>query len=132
MKNLRIYIDKSKHGIYEKLAKKGAENIDHYPFQTMKDVFMLAVCLGIKNKANPPLESRMDIFSSDVFDEKTDIPVLHSIAFRHSQSLQTLLNEKEVLDIVQDYANGGIDYIVEEIINNPGKPLNNLTALIIQ
>ncbi len=70
MKNLRVYIDKDKHDIYEKLVKRGSDNSDHFPFQTMKDLFMLAACLGAKNNSYEPLQSSKDIFNSDVFDEK--------------------------------------------------------------
>lgn len=131
MKNLRVYIDKDKHEIYEKLVKRGSENPDHYPFQTMKDLFMTAACLGVKHNAYEPINSARDIFNSDVFDERTDVPVMSAFAFEREQTLSVLLDERKVLDITQGYANGGISYVVEEIINNPGKPLNNLIALLI-
>lgn len=130
MKNLRVYIDKDKHEIYEKLVKRGSENPDHYPFQTMKDLFMLAACLGVKHNAYETLDVSRDIFNSDVFDEKTDIPVMFSLAFHKEQSLSVLTDTRKILDIAQCYANGGISYVVEEIINTPGKPLNNLVHLI--
>ena len=130
MKNLRVYIDKDVHDIYDKLVKRGTENPDHYPFQTMKDLFMLAACLGAKHNAFEPVNASRDIFNSDVFDEKTDIPVMSSLAFKKEQSLSILSDERKILDIIQGYANGGISYVVEEIINNPGKPLSNLISLI--
>lgn len=131
MKNLRVYIDKDKHDIYEKLVKRGSDNPDHYPFQTMKDLFMLAACLGVKNNSYEELQSSRDIFNSDVFDEKTDIPLMSAIAFNRDKSLATLTDSRKTLDIVQEYANSGIHFVVEQVINNPGKPLNNLIELII-
>ncbi|MEJ0106144.1 MAG: hypothetical protein WDO19_27895 [Bacteroidota bacterium] len=130
MKNLRVYIDKDKHDIYDKLVKRGTENPDHFPFQTMKDLFMLAACLGAKHNNYEPIASSKDIFNSDVFDEKTDIPVMSALAYQKEQTLSVLTDERKVLDIAQGYANGGISYVVEEVINNPGKPLNNLVSLI--
>lgn len=130
MKNLRVYIDKDKHDIYERLVKRGSDNPDHYPFQTMKDLFMLAACLGLKYSAYEPLQSSQEIFNSNVFDEKTDIPIMSALAFQKEQNLMALLDEKRILETVQAFANGGIGYVVEEIINNPGRPLNNLIALI--
>ena len=97
----------------------------------MKDLFILAMCLGVKNNAYDPLTSKDDIFNSDVFDEKTEIPVMQAVAFAKENSLEILLNERAVLDIAQGYANGGINYVIEEIIKNPGKPLNNLSTLIM-
>jgi len=131
MKNLRVYIDKDKHETYEKLVKRGSENPDHFPFQTMKDLFMLSACLGYKYDAYEEIGSSKDIFSSDVFDEKVDIPMIISLAFAKEKTLMNLLNGRKVLDVAQGYANGGIGYVVEEIINNPGKPLNNLVEMII-
>jgi len=131
MKNLRVYIDKEKHEIYEKLVKRGSENPDHYPFQTMKDLFMLSACLGYKYGAFEEIDSSKDIFNSDVFDEKVDIPMLISLAYAKEKNLMNLLDGRKVLDIAQGYANGGIGYVVEEIINNPGKPLNNLVEMIL-
>ncbi|AFL83595.1 hypothetical protein Belba_0952 [Belliella baltica DSM 15883] len=131
MKNLRIYIDKDKHETYEKLVKRGSENPDHYPFQTMKDLFMLAACMGQKYNAFEEITASKDIFSSDVFEEKVDVPVLIAIAFAKEKNLLNLLNNRKVLDIAQGYANGGIVYVVEEIVNNPGKPLDNLVEMVL-
>lgn len=130
MKNLRVYIDKDKHDIYERLVKRGSDNLDHFPFQTMKDLFMLAACLGAKNNSHEPLQSSKDIFSSDVFDEKTDIPMMSALAYQKEQNLSILTDGRKILDVVQGYANGGIHYVVQEVIKNPGKPLNNLISLI--
>jgi len=131
MKNLRVYIDKDKHETYEKLVKRGSENPDHFPFQTMKDLFMLSACLGYKYDAFEEIGSSKDIFSSDVFDEKVDIPIIISLAFAKDKDLMSLLDGRKVLDIAQGYANGGIGYVVEEVINNPGKPLNNLVEMVL-
>ncbi|MEQ8584076.1 MAG: hypothetical protein RIC30_15120 [Marinoscillum sp.] len=131
MKNLRVYIDKDKHETYEKLVKRGSENPDHFPFQTMKDLFMLSACLGFKHDAFEEIGSSKDIFSSDVFDEKVDIPMIISLAYAKDKNLMNLLDGRKVLDIAQGYANGGIGYVVEEVINNPGKPLNNLVEMIL-
>ena len=130
MKNLRIYIDQDKHEHYEKLVRKGGDNVDYYPFQTFKDVFMLAACLGAKYEASEPIAASRDIFNSDVFDEKVDVPIMMALAYQKENNLAALSNERRVLDIVQEYANGGIAYLVEEIVSKPGKPLNNLVELI--
>lgn len=132
MKNLKVYIDKEKHDTYEKLVKRGSENPDHYPFQTMKDLFMLSACLGYKHNAFEEIDSSKDIFSTDVFDEKVDIPMLVALAYGREKALIDLLDGRKVLDIAQGYANGGIGYVIEEVVNNPGKPLNNLVGLIIE
>lgn len=131
MKNLKVYIDKDKHPFYEKLVKRGSENPDHFPFQTMKDLFMIAACLGVKYDAYEPLKSSKDIFGSEVFDDKIDVPVMSVIAYKREKNISVLCDDRKVLETVQNYANGGIAYVVEDIINNPGTPLNNLIGLVV-
>lgn len=130
MKSLSVYIDKDKHDIYEKLVKRGVDNPDHYPFQTMKDLFMVAACLGAKEGAYEPISSSRDIFKADIFNDKIDVPVMAALAYHKTGDLSILLDDKEVLNIAQAFANGGITYVVEEVINNPGTPLNNFVNLI--
>ncbi|KAA0245641.1 MAG: hypothetical protein DYG83_00950 [Candidatus Brocadia sp. AMX2] len=132
MKNLKVYIDKDKHELYEQLVKRGSDNPDSYPFQTMKDLFMVAACLGARNNSFEEIKSSKDIFNSDVFDEKTDVPVLAALAFQREKILSILNDERKILEIAQGYANGGINLVKEQIINNPGKPLNNLVALLLE
>lgn len=130
MKSLRVYIDKDKHDIYERLVKRGGENPDQYPFQTMKDVFLFAACMGLKYNHSEELKSSQDIFNTDVFDARVDIPVLSALAFSKEKDIAILSDEKKILEIVQEYANGGISYVRLEILNNPGKPLNSYIELI--
>jgi dnd system-associated protein 4 len=130
MKNLRVYIDKGTHEIYEKLVKRGSENPDDFPFQTMKDLFMVAACLGAKETQYEEIDSAKDIFNADVFDENIDIPVLSSLAYLYEKKLVVLNDSKRILEIAQGYANGGIHLLKEQLLNNPGRPLNNLIEII--
>jgi dnd system-associated protein 4 len=132
MKNLRISIEKDKHEIYERLTKRGNENPDDYPFQTMKHLFMVAACLGAKRNAYKDVTSGRDIFGTDVFDEKVDLPVISALAFKHEKNLSVLNDDRKMLNIAEGYANGGITLIQQEIINSPGRPLDNLISLLIQ
>lgn len=132
MKNLRVYIDKDKHELYEQLVKRGSDNPDNHPFQTMKDLFMVAACLGARNNSFEEIKSSKDIFNSDVFDEKTDVPILASLAFQKEKSLSVLNDEKKILEIAQGYANRGIDDVYNAILNNPGRPLFNYIEWLLE
>ena len=131
MKNLRVSIEKETHGIYDNLVKRGSENPDDFPFQTMKDLFMTAACLGVRHNSYEELKSSVSIFNSDVFDESIDLPVMACIAYHRSQELKTLNDSKAILEIVQGYANGGVHVLREHLLNNPGRPLDNLIAVIM-
>ncbi len=57
---------------------------------------------------------------------------MSALAYQKELNLSILTDERKVLDVVQGYANGGIHFVVDEVINIPGRPLNNLIELIIQ
>ena len=130
MKGLRVYIEKDKHHIYEELVKRSGEDVDYFPFQTFKDLFLFAAALGVKRNVWTKLQSSRDIFNAEVFDEKIDLPFMAAIAYSREKNLAVLLDSKKVLEIVEEYANGGIGYVNEEIIKNPGTPLNSLIDVL--
>lgn len=130
MKGLRIYVSKDKHDVYTQLVNRNSDYADSQPFHTMKDLFLLAACLGFKYDSVDKLDSPKDIFYADLFDSKTDKPLIAAIAFAKTKDISVLLDEKKMLEIVQEYANGGIDYVVQEIMNTPGKRLDNYIELI--
>ncbi|MGN7787821.1 hypothetical protein ACTJIJ_25020 [Niabella sp. 22666] len=128
----RIYIEEGKHFVYQQLVKRGHEKPDDFPFATMKDVFMLAVSLGRQHNSCPSIQTPKEIFSGDVLDARMDVAILVAIAFEKNQQFDTLLDPKQVLETAQQYANGGICFIEEQLLNQPGRPLNNLIDLIIE
>lgn len=118
----RVFIDADKHYIYETLRKKGTENPDDFPFHTMKDIFMLAVYLGKRNNAFKPLDTnKQEIFQGDVFNSRTDIPVLAAVVYSKERKLEKLTDPKYLLEIAQGYANGGIIFVAEKLIESAGK-----------
>ncbi len=131
MKGLRISIEKATHHIYEILTKRGVEHPDQFPFESMKDLFMTAACLGAKNDSYEEIETNEIIFGSDVFDEEVDIPIMFSLAYQRNKDLNDVIDSKKTLKIVQEYANAGIRIINNELVDSSGKPLDNLVALIL-
>lgn len=129
--NLKIYIDQDQHEFYDRLTQRSGENPDDHPFQTMKDLFMVAACLGAKHNRFQEIKKPRDIFSSSVFDQKADIPVLVSIAYGHEQKFEVLMDENEMVSIVQGYACGGFDLIKEKLIQSPGRLLDNMITMIL-
>ncbi|TCD01227.1 hypothetical protein [Pedobacter psychroterrae] len=128
--NHRIYIEEDNHSIYQQLVKRGHEKPDDFPFASMKDVFMLAVSLGRQHNAYRSIQVQKDIFAGDVLDPKTDIAILVAISFEKHQKFEMLLDPKLILETAQSYANGGISFIEDMLLKQPGRPLNNLVNLI--
>lgn len=129
---IRIYVEKNiAHPIYEALVSGSGKCADDYPFSTMKDLFLISACFGAKHNIYLELQSKRDIFSGEIFNSQTDVPVLASLAFKRTKNLDVISNPKEVIEIAQCWANGGIQKLRDELLKNPGlSPLLNFIDLI--
>jgi len=127
----RIHISKEHRSIYEQLAKRGNDNPENHPFPTMKDLFMTAAVIGMKEGKHKKVSGPEAIFSASVFDDKNDIPILASIAFAHNNDFSTLFNENEIIKIAEEYANGGILILRRELIEKSGRVMNNLMNYLL-
>jgi len=129
---ISVYVEKNKaHPIYEKLVSRSGKKADDFPFSTMKDLFVVAACMGAKHKLYEELDSRRDIFSGELFNPKIDVPVLAALAFHRTKDLEVLSDPKQVIEIAQCWANGGIHILIDELLANPGlSPLYNFVELI--
>lgn len=122
-----VYIDKDANDkIYDELVKRGSDRIEDYPFETKKDLFVLAACLGAKLDRYKELSSeKHNAFNGETFNTRIDVPVLQALAYRKEKDVEVLLEPKRVLEIAQGWANGGIDELYNAILNQPGRPLFN-------
>jgi|SRR5579859_453939 len=122
-----IYIDKDANDkIYELLVKRGADRIEDYPFETKKDLFVLAACVGAKLNRYKELSSeRHNAFNGETFNSRIDVPILHTLAYKKEKDVEVLLEPKRVLEIAQGWANGGIDEVYNAILIQPGRALFN-------
>jgi len=131
MSEVRIYVDEEVHPIYEEMVSQAAKNAENKPFATMKDLFMVAACLGAKHNRYKPLNSRREIFRGTVFKEKTDVPILAALAYQQAQDIEVMSDAKKVVEIVQGWANGGIHLVRDELLYQPGGPLYNLVNMVL-
>lgn len=132
----RICIDQSHHLTYQELAKRpdkenSDEEKDTPPFESMKNLFMLATFIGYKNKKRVPLENKVDIFSWQVLATDEDyVSLLYALAATETNSVEVLANRNQILNIAEEYANGGILQIEEEVKEMPGDKIENLLDLL--
>jgi len=129
---LSVYVDQDVHPIYEKLTSRSLKKAEDFPFETMKDLFIAAACIGAKNEKFVEVNKSKEIFDATLFNSKTEIPVLLSLAFLKTKDLETLSDERKIVDIAQGWANGGIRFIEDQILNKPGRPLFNFVELLWQ
>lgn len=128
-----VYVERAAHPIYEELVARSSKDAEDHPFATMKDLFVLAACIGAERNLFKELGPSRDIFSGETFNARTDVPVLAALAFRRTKDLDTLQDPKKVVQIAECWANGGIEAVRQEIVGRPGlRPLYNLVDMIME
>lgn len=126
-----VAIDASAHEIYKQLTE-GSNMLDA-PFKTMKDVFMWALCLGVKlSIRNPLVGKKVTIFRWAQFDPQIDVPLLKAIAIADTDDINALLKRNDILTIAEEYANAGIYELRASVLDERGQPLWNLVDKIRQ
>ena len=124
-----VLIEETAHKIYKILTE--GNNIHNVPFRTMKDVFMWAVCLGVQQGKRRPLTSKkITIFRWTQLDTQIDIPLLKAIAIVEGEDINILLNRTDILNIAEEYANGGIYELRDSLLTESGQPLWNLVDIL--
>ncbi len=129
---LPVYVDQGVHPIYEKLTSRSSKKAEDFPFETMKDLFIVSACIGAKYDRYVEIEKSKEIFDATLFNQKTEIPVLMSLAFCKARNLEVLSDGRQILDIAQGWANGGIEILKNQLLNRPGRPLMNLVDYLWQ
>ena len=122
-----VNIENSKHGLFKELGK-----YEKSPFATMYDVVLAAACIGYRNNSRVKLDNAQKIFRWEDFPHRTHIPFVHALALAETGDDTVLLKRDDVLTIVEEYANGGINDLYDATITKPGNALPNLINLILE
>ncbi len=122
----RVSIETARHDVYKKLAVG-----DKAPFKTMKDLFLIAACIGYHLNRRQPLVGRTQIFSWAIFSPQDDIPIIRGLGIAATGDVKVLLDQNELLRIAEEYANGGIGAIEERLVNTPGEPILKLADAVV-
>jgi dnd system-associated protein 4 len=105
----RFYVQKDKHAEFQRLSQA-----DEAPFGTMKDVWVLAASMGFR--AGKRLEMRggtQHVGFWHYLSAQEDIPLLQAIAVADSGDIRVLADQGQVIRIAEEYANAGIDLLLE-------------------
>jgi dnd system-associated protein 4 len=124
----RVSIDANIHDFYKQLTT--GKNPEDSPFLTMKDLFMLAACVGFQMQQSKPLGKREQPFHYSVFTEAEDIPILKAIAIATTGDVEILADPDQIVSIAEEYANVGIHEIRTSLTSDIGQPLWNLVEAI--
>lgn len=108
----RVNICSTKHETYKQLTD-GPKT----PFKTMKDLFLTAAAIGVNQKVKTPLEKRVGIFAWSQFSPQEDIPFMYALILSLDEPLETLLDQGRLLEILEEYANAGIEELAPELLS---------------
>lgn len=120
--SIRVSIDSSFHELYKELSE--GNDPEKAPFRTMKDVFMLAACLGYRRGQRKPISGRkQQIFHWAQFSDQTDVPILKAIAIAATHDILVLSDYEQMTQIAEEYANAGAQEVIAHIKNGMSQPL---------
>ena len=127
----RVYIDESAIEFYRQLKKEGNSEPEQSPFDTFKDLFMFAACLGFQNgrRTKPRKGSNGGEVPTKVFTEN-DLAILKAIAIADTGDVEVLDRLGEIYAIAEEYANTGIHEVKAYVLDEGGRPLWNLVNLL--
>ena len=79
-----------------------------------KDVFIMAMMMGLKNGVRLPLKNKEGLIREEYLndDEKS---IIKAIAVNTEANLSVLLDLEKVYQIAEEYASGGIRYLVDSV-----------------
>lgn len=136
-KRERIRVEKTQIDRYRELAgigaiisKKRATGPDMVPFRGLKDVFMLAFCLGYQMKKRTELKSREDLIYVNYLNDHTDMTALYGVAISETKGVDVLNDLNEVCTIAEEYASTGFEEL-DRRIRGKGRPTDNLVGLLV-
>lgn len=125
----RVSIDASLHELYKQFSE--GNNPENAPFRTMKDVFMLAACLGYRRGMPKPITGKkQQIFHHTQFSDQVDMPILKAIAIAKTGDIQVLADTEQIVQIAEEYANAGFQELKAQVVEQVGQPLWQLVDLI--
>jgi len=103
---ITLSIKKSDRKVYEELLKTS-----ELKSLSNKDIFLLSALIGFKNKKNIPIKGAKDSYVRTEYLKDEDYSIINSIAIIDSDNLEIIFNKKEVFEIVEEYAHGGIEIL---------------------
>lgn len=122
-----VNIDKSKHEKFQDLSKgKDA------PFASMWQVFLVAACVGFEAKRRVTLSSTEKVFSwSEQFGQDELVALIAAIGIAATKDPLIVSDQDKLLSVVEEYANGGIDELYDELMTAKSDRILTLAQLAL-
>lgn len=118
---------------YEQYYQKLGNDRETGYFENMKDVLVLSAVLGIiSNRKMSFSKTGGDAIKEHIFQD--DMNIFDIISIISTGDIKILLNENrdEKYKLIEEYAHGGIDYLVENIFNGPITSIDNIVDFVLK
>jgi len=122
------YIQEDKHDLYKEL-----QNSEESPFTEaeLNEIFVFAVAYGSRKAGRTPIDgSGRALFNRGALNDQT-FWLIRSIAVAEERTTDVLIDGKQVKEIAEEYANGGITELHSKVFG-PGDPLVELSDDVIE
>lgn len=107
----RFCVDTQDRALYEQLVNEGL-----FKGKNRRDQFLFAMAFGFKNKVSLKLETKETGGFFVVEDLRPeDSALIYSVAISEKKSPEVLSNWKEVVEIAEKYAHGGIKLLADKL-----------------
>jgi dnd system-associated protein 4 len=124
----RFYVQRDKHPLFQRLSQG-----EDAPFKTMKDVWVLAAALGLHLGRRSQLRGgTQHVGFWHYLSTQEDIPVLQAVALAEEGDVTVLADRSRVIKIAEEYANGGIDLLVDATRADRDSTLISLASLVVR
>ena len=121
----RFYVQLDKHPLFQRWGKDDETS----PLPTLKDAFIFAACVGWGRERRVPLVKRQHVGFWRTFDSR-DSTLLYAIAIAETGDPGVVGDQGEVIRIAEEYANGGIDFLLTYERDHRDRTLVALAGLI--
>jgi len=111
----RFFIEEDDKEIYDNLKSKNTP-LGKYKKLENKDVFILAVCYGFSLGIKKPIKKKFGYVRPIYFNEK-ELNILYTIAYNSKDKLGVFSDFKNVYEIIEEYANGGIHILKDKVLS---------------
>ena len=109
--NIRVATDVRFKELYNNMKNNGSVDDFH-------ELFFFCACIGYRKKRQTPIKKRDDRFWSRTITPREWACYYAMVLENNSFNYEKLSEDKEVLTIIEGYANAGIDILVEEFLGD--------------
>ena len=131
----RVFTSKEKTDLFLKLSKTKQKTQDGI-FDNNKDLFLFAASLGYKDQKRRPLLKRDNEIPLSVFQKsRNNLDFIDLIALGDTKDVYILdWDDEKIVDkklnIIEEYANRGLEIIEEQLFKNNTDIYDNLLQLV--